>query len=64
MTPKEKAQELVDKYDFDHQEFDYSKEYALIAVDEILKTIETIYEHDWKILDSYWNEVKKEILNL
>jgi hypothetical protein len=33
MTPKEKAQELVDKYDFDHNEFD-TKEYALIAVDE------------------------------
>ena len=37
MTPKEKAKELVDKYDFDHNEFDYSKEYALIAVEEIIK---------------------------
>ena len=42
MTPKEKAKELVDKYDFDHNEFDYSKEYALIAVDEILKQFDKI----------------------
>ena len=38
MTPKEKAQELVDKYyNFGDQEFDYSKEFALIAVEEIIK---------------------------
>ena len=39
MTPKEKAKELIDKYDFDHNEFDYSKEYALIAVDEIIDNV-------------------------
>ena len=62
MTPKEKAKELVDKYDFDHNEFDYSKEYALIAVDEI---IDIAY---WEYMESmgekekeYWNEVKQEI---
>jgi hypothetical protein len=58
MTPKEKAKELFDKYDFDHNEFDYSKEYALIAVDEIIN------EYFDKCLFSkcdYWNEVKKEI---
>jgi len=38
MTPKEKAKELVDKYyNFGDQEFDYSKEFALFAVDEIIK---------------------------
>ena len=38
MTPKEKAKELVDKYyNFGDQEFDYSKEFALIAVEEIIK---------------------------
>jgi hypothetical protein len=37
MTPKDKAKELVDKYyNFGDQEFDYSKEFALIAVDELL----------------------------
>lgn len=65
MTPKEKAQELVDKmYHYQWREKQRAKECSLIAVDEILKTIETIYEHDWKILDSYWNEVKKEIEKL
>lgn len=38
MTPEEKAKELVDKYFyFGDQEFDYSKEFALIAVDEVIK---------------------------
>ena len=60
MTPKEKAQELVNKYDFDHQEFDYSKEYALIAVDEIITNRERI-----KGIDKlYWQEVKQEIKNI
>ena len=73
MTPKEKAKDLVDKYDFDHNEFDYSKEYALIAVDEIMKAphqnsyIELIPEEAettdwfWDKFDDYWNEVKQEI---
>lgn len=38
MNPEEKAKELVDKYyNFGDQEFDYSKEFALIAVEEIIK---------------------------
>lgn len=38
MIPKEKAKELTDKYfNVGDQEFDYSKEFALIAVDEIIK---------------------------
>jgi hypothetical protein len=54
MTPKEKAQELVDKYyNFGDQEFDYSKEFALIAVDEILKEV--------VLTTMYWQEVKQEI---
>ena len=57
MTPKEKAQELVDKYDFDHNEFDYSKEYALIAVDEIIDNV-----HNSQV--PYWIEVNREINNL
>jgi hypothetical protein len=47
MTPKDKAKELTDKYyNFGDQEFDYSKEFALIAVDEMLK-------HDEKIIVSH-----------
>ena len=43
MTPKEKAKELVDKYyNFGDQEFDYSKEFALIAVEEMLKQFDKI----------------------
>jgi hypothetical protein len=57
MTPKEKAQELVDKYyNFGDQEFDYSKEFALIAVDEILKEV--------VLTTMYWQEVKQEIQEL
>ena len=57
MKPKEKAKELIDKYDFDHNEFDYSKEYALIAVDEIIDNV-----HNSQV--PYWIEVKREINNL
>jgi ribosomal protein S17E len=43
MTPQEKAKELVDKYyNVGDQEFDYSKEFALIAVEEILKQFNKI----------------------
>jgi hypothetical protein len=67
MTPKEKAQELVEKInnELNWIEIDYQidlyrdvKQCALIAVDEILDTIK------WCIGDSqveYWEDVKKEI---
>ena len=60
MTPKEKAQELVDKYDFDHNEFDYSKEYALIAVVEIQEAVRYLDDDS----EGYWFEVKQEIEKL
>lgn len=57
MTPKEKAKELTDKYfNVGDQEFDYSKEFALIAVDEILKTRTSGIEFFY-----YWDEVKNEL---
>lgn len=49
MTPKLKAGELVDKF---------GKEYALIAVDEIL----SIYL--LKHVELYWQEVRQEIEKL
>ena len=58
MTPKQKAKELVGKMclnDCTDKNIDKVKDYALIAVDEILDSI----------LDSrdieYWQDVKREI---
>jgi hypothetical protein len=61
MTPKEKAEELVDKFSFSCRECDNSKQCALIAVDEIWAALESerVFEqHD------YWQQVKKEIEEL
>ena len=66
MTPKEKAEELFDKY-FDkmlsfgfHLTNRQISKIALIAVDEIIKAGKDVDE----FADSYWYEVKKEIENL
>ena len=69
MTPKEKAKELVDKYEFvyiqNYTSMFEVKECALIAVDEIIncdsffKTLE-----DTKAFTKYWYEVQQEIINL
>jgi len=75
MTPKEKAQELVDKYDIlqaiiEGFSFYDSKQCALIAVEEIIG--------QWEIIDvylangngqlnqnlEYWQKVKQEIEKL
>jgi hypothetical protein len=70
MTPKEKAQELVERFrEYSHTEFisyrggyqldtqiQNAKQCALIAVDEILKVIEELRT---EVL--YWQEVKTEI---
>lgn len=65
MTPKEKAKELVDKYyNFGDQEFDYSKEFALIAVDEIILQCWDYREIDLEKSCDYWEEVKQEIEKL
>jgi hypothetical protein len=60
MVPKEKAKELMLKY-YDLIEMStvsFSKQCALIVVDEILKVIHTNME------DKYWIEVKQEIEKL
>ncbi len=72
MTPKEKAIELIKSF-YPHVQWklgqedclDRSKECALIAVDEIINS--NPYEVSKTDMDStidYWEEVKKEILNL
>jgi hypothetical protein len=55
MTPKEKAEELVEKFRISKAITEsYAKQCALIAVDEILKT------NPYKARN-YWQEVKTEI---
>ena len=61
MTPKEKAVELVDQYNFiyiqNYTSIHEVKQCALIAVDEILE--ECRLERDY-----FWQEVKQEIEKL
>ena len=58
MTPKEKAEQIVESMSYSCRECDYeakAKQCALIAVDEVLGFLS--YESHIK----YWQEVKKEI---
>jgi hypothetical protein len=80
MTPKEKAKELVSKFNFEHlgdryilhQTVEESKRCALIAVDEILEwpqihDLERVCEFSDEFYvkpSRYWTEVKQEIINL
>jgi len=77
MTPKEKAKELVDKFnDYTVQATKYyangkmeeckedAKECALIAANEV---IDTLYEHHYDSASGayeYWTEVKEELEKL
>jgi len=66
MTPQEKAQELVDKFNYESKHYLMldAKQCALIAVDEIIGAI------DWHEFETpnkeltYWQQVKHEINNL
>ena len=69
MTPKEKAQELVDKFKNpvkpDESYSDYNFNYivcALIAVDEILKVASFYNDSQAEVI--YFKQVKQEIENL
>ena len=71
MSAKDKAKELMDKYQyavrFDESETQYFanmhsvKECALIAVDEILKQCWDYRDIDLQASYDYWQEVKHEI---
>jgi len=76
MTPKEKAEELVDKF-MDYTGFEINennnmsnvfsaKQCALIAADEILKEIDDHFLQRYDAVDRYYyyKEVKQEIENL
>ena len=58
MSPKEKAEELLDKMTMEIGKFN-SKQCALVAVDEILSLFITDCEDT-----RYWKQVKQEIENL
>ena len=73
-SPKEKAEELVEKF-ISHTKvyhehlgwvnyLDSAKECALIAVGEILNTIEYSSQADELSKISYWEQVKNEINKL
>lgn len=73
MTPKEKAKELIDKYQFvyiqNYTSMFEVKECALIAVDEIieeLKFLKDTEDCNEDVFDGchYWQEVKNEIEKL
>lgn len=67
MTPREKAEELVNKMKYPlHGVYIIShvaNELALILVDEIL---EALHENAWqnRLIIDYWEEVKQEIQKL
>jgi hypothetical protein len=66
MTPKEKAEELINKFKHSESQDGYNDvrdihaaiRCALIAVDQILEIIYSNY--DWE----YWNQVKQELEKL
>lgn len=65
MTPKEKAQELVDKmYSCPYVQESDAKRCALIAVDEIIFEREVIYASIGIPQGTFWYEVKEEIKKL
>ena len=77
MTPKEKALELVQKYfKANHQPYGFkdAKQCALIAVDELIESFNSIYDASIRNIEKYsgaqygmrdyWESVKQEIEKL
>ncbi len=71
MTPKEKAKELIDKFQntlFDKRHVNLyqedARECALIAVDEMLKHMSFHFGQIGMSTLEYWNEVKQELNNV
>lgn len=66
MTPKEKAEELVAKFEWYCEEvMEYQKACALIAVDEIIYNISGLEDSVWyNNASGFWEEVKQEIEKL
>ncbi len=74
MTPKEKAKELLNKFNFEHKDKKYilyqtpeeSIRCALIAVDLAIEAaiLYVSQEVAFEKSKEYWQQVKQEILNL
>jgi hypothetical protein len=69
MTPKEKAKELFNKIVVYHWtdvcDYEGAKQCALIAVDEIFKTVSMCIPYrNESTYSNYWQEVKQEIEKL
>ena len=65
MTPKEKANELIDKYISVNGSSFFAKECAIIVVDEMIKEFknsDSLYAT--KFLADYWQSVKTELEKL
>lgn len=67
-TPKEKAKELFEKFlfytlnDFSDENFEQTRQCALVAVNEVLNEENHFIQTDAQLL--YWEQVKQEIKNL
>lgn len=65
MTPKEKAQQLIyafEAFTDEENKFEFAKQCALIAVDEILD--DDVYDMSEELFEKrieYWEKVKQEI---
>jgi hypothetical protein len=66
MTPKEKAEELVEKFRISKAITEgYGKQCALIAVDEIIKALPpSSYGLEFVAKIDFWTNVKQEIEKL
>lgn len=68
MTPKEKAKELIKKFipatltDFSDDNFEQTKECAVICIDEIISACEYNFVESYNT--HWWNKVKQEIEKL
>ena len=65
MTPKQKAKELVDRFNeyLDHEKF--SKRFAIVVYEQMIKEYQELAriirsDHHQEGVE-YWNEVKEEI---
>jgi len=69
-TPKEKADELFKKFlfytlnDFSDENFEQTRQCALVAVDEMLGLGSMVGSDLSDLFYIYWEEVKQEIKNL
>ena len=62
MKARDKANELIDKYQFILTEKQFGKQCALIAVDEIMQEMDNVMlPNPFK---QYWHAVKQEISKL